>query len=81
MIFVIFIYRTIMFKLILLRHGESQLNKLNCFGGWIDVDLTKKGLLEAAHAAQLLQTSGLSVDVVHTSNLLRSIKTANEVLF
>jgi 2,3-bisphosphoglycerate-dependent phosphoglycerate mutase len=62
--------------LILLRHGESEWNLKNLFAGWVDVELTERGLAEAARAGRLIRDSGLRPDVVHTSLLRRSIRTA-----
>jgi len=67
-------------SLILVRHGESQWNEKNLFTGWVDVDLTEKGLAEAARAGQLLTEAGTLPDVLHTSLLRRAIKTANIAL-
>ena len=47
-----------MYKLVLIRHGESEWNKENRFTGWKDVDLTEKGLQEAKTAGQLLKAEG-----------------------
>ena len=55
------------YKLILLRHGESEWNAKNLFTGWVDVDLSEKGKVEAARAGQLLKEANLSPDVLHTS--------------
>ena len=66
--------------LILLRHGESEWNALNLFTGWVDVNLTEKGVLEATRGGQLLAEAGLLPDVVHTSLLRRAIRTANLAL-
>ncbi len=66
--------------LVLLRHGESTWNLENRFTGWVDVDLTEKGVTEAGEAGRLLVGEGLGFDVVHTSVLLRSIKTAQITL-
>jgi len=63
--------------LILLRHGESQWNEKNLFTGWVDVDLSAKGLAEARRAGELLIEHSLLPDVVHTSLLRRAISTAN----
>lgn len=68
------------YKLILLRHGESQWNAKNLFTGWVDVDLNEKGLAEAKRGGQLLVEEGLLPDVVHTSLLRRAINTANIAL-
>ena len=66
--------------LILLRHGESEWNALNLFTGWVDVNLTDKGVLEATRGGQLLAEAGILPDVVHTSLLKRAIRTANLAL-
>lgn len=67
-------------KLVLLRHGESEWNKLNLFTGWTDVDLSPNGKLEAAQAATLLKHEGLLFDRCYTSYLKRAIHTLNIVL-
>lgn len=64
-----------MFKLVLLRHGESTWNKENRFTGWTDVDLTEKGRQEAAQAGRILHQEGFTFDVAYTSVLKRAIKT------
>lgn len=64
-----------MFKLVCLRHGESQWNKENRFTGWVDVDITEKGLKEAKYAAELLKNEGFEFDVAYTSVLKRAIRT------
>tara|TARA_Y100000590_G_scaffold408868_1_gene500342 strand:- start:1801 stop:2547 length:747 start_codon:yes stop_codon:yes gene_type:complete len=64
-----------MYKLVLLRHGESEWNLENRFTGWTDVDLTKKGEMEAQLSGQLLKDGGYEFDVVHTSVLMRAIHT------
>ena len=66
--------------LILLRHGESQWNEKNLFTGWVDVDLSTKGLAEAKRAGELLKEHDLLPDVLHTSLLRRAINTANIAL-
>ena len=66
--------------LILVRHGESVWNEKNLFTGWVDVDLTAKGLNEAARAGELLKEHNVLPDVLHTSLLRRAIKTANIAL-
>jgi len=66
--------------LILLRHGESTWNATNQFTGWVDVPLSDKGTAEARRAGELLTTTGLLPDVVHTSLLRRAIGTANLAL-
>ena len=62
-------------KLVLLRHGESVWNKENIFTGWIDVDLSKKGILEAEKAGQTLKEEGYTFDIAFTSVLKRAIRT------
>jgi 2,3-bisphosphoglycerate-dependent phosphoglycerate mutase len=64
-----------MYKLVLLRHGESSWNLENRFTGWTDVDLTPKGVDEAREAARLLKEGGYTFDVAHTSLLKRAIRT------
>jgi 2,3-bisphosphoglycerate-dependent phosphoglycerate mutase len=64
-----------MYKLVLVRHGESQWNKDNRFTGWIDVDLSEKGLEEARKAGQVLKQQGYIFDVAFTSVLKRAIRT------
>jgi len=68
------------YKLILLRHGESIWNAKNLFTGWVDVELSEKGLLEAARGGQLLKEANLLPDVLHTSLLKRAIDTADIAL-
>src|SRR5205807_9852383 len=68
------------YRLILLRHGESEWNALDLFTGWVDVGLSPKGEAEAVHAGQLLRDRGLLPDVVHTSVLKRAIRTADLTL-
>ncbi|MFO1428979.1 MAG: 2,3-diphosphoglycerate-dependent phosphoglycerate mutase [Candidatus Competibacteraceae bacterium] len=64
-----------MYKLVLLRHGESQWNKENRFTGWVDVDLSEKGVQEARKAGETLKQEGYSFDVAFTSVLKRAIRT------
>jgi 2,3-bisphosphoglycerate-dependent phosphoglycerate mutase len=64
-----------MATLVLLRHGESEWNKLNRFTGWTDVDLSEKGQDEALQAGRLLRESGIDFDVAYTSVLKRAIHT------
>jgi 2,3-bisphosphoglycerate-dependent phosphoglycerate mutase len=63
-------------KLVLLRHGESTWNRENRFTGWEDVPLTEQGEREAHEAAVLLAGAGISPEVLHTSVLVRAIRTA-----
>ena len=64
-----------MYKLVLLRHGESTWNKENRFTGWTDVDLTDTGRTEARAAGRLLKEGGFVFDVAYTSVLVRAIRT------
>lgn len=64
-----------MYKLVLLRHGESTWNKENRFTGWTDVDLSEKGREEAAEAGKLLKEAGLTFDRAYTSVLKRALRT------
>ena len=69
-----------MYKLVLVRHGESIWNKENRFTGWTDVDLTEKGVEEAHNAGKALKKEGFVFDVAYTSVLKRAIKTLYIVL-
>jgi len=69
-----------MFRIVLLRHGESTWNRENRFTGWTDVDLTEHGITEAHAAGQLLKREGFSFDLAFTSVLKRAIKTLHIVL-
>jgi len=64
-----------MYKVVLLRHGESVWNKENRFTGWTDVDLSEKGYEEAKKAGQVLKQEGFDFDVAYTSVLKRAIRT------
>ncbi|MDR1729840.1 MAG: 2,3-diphosphoglycerate-dependent phosphoglycerate mutase [Prevotellaceae bacterium] len=64
-----------MYKLILVRHGESIWNLENRFTGWTDVDLSEKGIEEARKAGQSLKKSGIRFQVSYTSVLRRAIAT------
>ena len=68
------------YRLILLRHGESEWNAKNLFTGWVDVDLTEKGRAEAERGGLLLAERGYLPDVVHTSVLRRAIRTTEIAL-
>lgn len=67
-------------KLVLIRHGESEWNKLNLFTGWTDVDLSEKGHEEAAQAGILLKQEGFDFDICYTSYLKRAVHTLNHIL-
>ncbi len=64
-----------MYKLVLIRHGESVWNKKNVFTGWTDVDLSEKGIEEAIQGAQQLKEGGYMFDIAFTSVLKRAIRT------
>jgi len=64
------------FKIVFLRHGESVWNVANIFTGWHDVDLSPAGEIEAVEAGKCLKAKGYKFDIVFTSVLRRSIKTA-----
>ncbi|MDR0616111.1 MAG: 2,3-diphosphoglycerate-dependent phosphoglycerate mutase [Synergistaceae bacterium] len=64
-----------MYKIVLLRHGESAWNKENKFTGWVDVPLSEKGASEAVQAGKFLKSEGFSFDMAFTSVLKRAIKT------
>ncbi len=64
-----------MYKLVLLRHGESTWNQENRFTGWTDVDLTEQGRGEAREAGRLMREAGFHFDLAHTSMLRRAIRT------
>lgn len=67
-------------KLVLLRHGQSEWNKLNLFTGWKDVDLSEKGVEESKSAGRKLKEAGIEFDIAYTSYLKRAIKTLNIAL-
>ena len=69
-----------MMKLVLVRHGESEWNKLNLFTGWTDVDLSEKGHEEAKEGGRLLKAEGYDFDICYTSFLKRAIHTLNHIL-
>ena len=67
-------------KLILVRHGESEWNKMNLFTGWTDVDLTPNGICEAYMAGRLMKDEGYRPTLCFTSYLKRAVKTLNQIL-
>jgi len=69
-----------MYKVVLLRHGESTWNKENRFTGWFDCDLSEGGIEEAKDAALVLTKEGFKFDIVFTSVLKRATRTAEIVL-
>lgn len=69
-----------MYKIVLLRHGESQWNLENRFTGWTDVDITENGWKEAVRAGNLLKKEGFTFDLAYTSVLKRAIRTCYTAL-
>jgi 2,3-bisphosphoglycerate-dependent phosphoglycerate mutase len=69
-----------MYKVVLLRHGESVWNKENRFTGWTDVDLSEKGTVEARNSGELMKAGGFVFDVAFTSVLKRAIRTLHIAL-
>ena len=69
-----------MSKLILTRHGQSVWNAENRFTGWVDVDLSKKGISEAQISGELIKNLDIKIDVSYTSFLKRAIKTLTTIL-
>ncbi len=67
-------------KLILVRHGESEWNKMNLFTGWTDVDLSSLGMAEAYLAGRLMKDEGYRPTLCFTSYLKRAVKTLNQIL-
>ena len=68
------------YQLIMLRHGQSTWNQENRFTGWTDVGLTPQGENEAKAAGRLLMDEGMRPDILHTSVLVRAIRTAEIAL-
>lgn len=66
--------------LVLVRHGESEWNKLNLFTGWRDVDLSETGVEEARRAGRILKAEGLRFDIAFTSALKRAQRTLDLML-
>ena len=69
-----------MSKLVLIRHGQSEWNLSNQFTGWVDVNLSDKGVEEAKRAGKLIKEHGLEFDQAYTSLLTRAIKTLHFAL-
>ena len=67
-------------KLILTRHGQSIWNAENRFTGWVDVDLSEKGIKEAEKSGELLKKLNIKIDISYTSLLKRAIKTLTTIL-
>ncbi|XP_026740880.1 phosphoglycerate mutase 2-like [Trichoplusia ni] len=68
------------YKIVMIRHGESEWNQKNLFCGWYDANLSEKGLQEAEAAGKALKAEGYEFDVAHTSVLKRAQITLNTVL-
>lgn len=66
--------------LVLVRHGESEWNRLNLFTGWRNPDLTEKGLIEARVAGRLVKEQGIRFDAAFTSALKRAQHTLDIIL-
>jgi 2,3-bisphosphoglycerate-dependent phosphoglycerate mutase len=69
-----------MAKLVLVRHGKSEWNLENRFTGWVDVDLSQKGIEEAIEAGKRLKKARLKFDIAFSSMLKRAIKTGFYIL-
>ena len=69
-----------MSKLILIRHGQSIWNAENRFTGWVDVDLSEQGILEAKYSGKLIKNLNINIDVSYTSFLKRAINTLTVIL-
>ena len=69
-----------MSKLILTRHGQSIWNAENKFTGWVDVDLSSKGVEEAEKSGDLINKIGIQIDISYTSYLKRAIRTLTTIL-
>lgn len=70
----------VLYKLVLIRHGESLWNLENKFTGWTDVDLSENGLVEARKAGAILKENGYTFDIAYTSVLKRAIRTLAIIL-
>lgn len=68
------------YKIVMVRHGESEWNKLNKFCGWVDAELSEKGIAEAKAAGVALKNDGYKFDVAHTSVLQRANVTLNHII-
>ena len=69
-----------MTKLILIRHGQSIWNAENRFTGWVDVDLSDRGIKEAEKSGQIIKDLKIKIDISYTSYLKRAIKTLTSIL-
>ncbi len=68
------------YKIVMIRHGESEWNQLNKFCGWFDANLSQKGEDEAKAGGKALKDGGYKFDVAHTSLLTRAQVTLTRVL-
>lgn len=68
------------YKIVMVRHGESVWNRENRFTGWVDVDLTERGVAEAQEAGRRLKARGFSFDLAFTSVLKRAMRTLGIIL-
>ncbi len=68
------------YTLVLVRHGQSEWNRLNLFTGWRDPDLTEKGVIEARWAGRVLRDHGITFDLAFTSRLRRAQNTLDIIL-
>lgn len=66
--------------LVLVRHGESEWNRLNIFTGWQDVDLSEEGMAQAHRAGAMLKADGRSIDLAFSSTLKRAQNTLKIIL-
>lgn len=69
-----------MYKLVFVRHGQSEWNLKNLFTGWTDVDLSEEGVRQAKEAGQKIKAAGIKFDLAFTSVLKRAIKTCHYAL-
>jgi 2,3-bisphosphoglycerate-dependent phosphoglycerate mutase len=65
---------------VMIRHGQSEWNLENLFAGWVDIDLTPRGIQEAVAAGDLLKSQGFVFDLAYTSYLRRANKTLEVIL-
>merc|ERR1711915_822709 len=73
-------FRMAKYKIVMVRHGESEWNKLNKFCGWHDANLSETGVKEAHAAGKALKDANFKFDVAHTSVLTRAQKTLQAIL-
>ena len=69
-----------MYKLVFVRHGQSEWNLKNLFTGWTDVDLSEEGVRQAKEAGQKIKAAGIKFDLAFTSVLKRAIKNCHYAL-